>query len=309
MPCRLFIEHFLPRVVEYDIFPKKYKGGIPVEFKTLVGLRMLGRGNCTDDIAEMSMIGASTINVIFKQFIYGVSKHMFPVYVKPPTGDHLKEVMDTYCRLGFPGAVGSIDCTHIPWNKCPVSLTHLCKGIEKFTSLSFEVVVDHTRCIHSCTDGFIGTAPDSVIVLNDEYCKAIASGMYKDVEFSLYDVDGHWTTFHGAYLIANNGYSDRWIFRKPMNNAVDTRSVYWSEFLESVRKDVECTFGVLKRRFMFLIKPIEYHTAEVLTAAMKTACTIHNLLLAWDGSGDPTGRPARNCTYNPLERVICWDLK
>ena len=146
--------------------------------------------------------------------------------------------------------------------------------------------MDHTRRIHSCTDGFIGTAPDSVIVVNDPYCRAISRGLYQEVEFSLYGEDGTWTTFTGAYLIADNGYSDKWIFQKPLTNGVDLRSVYWSETLESVRKDVECTFGILKARFRFLAQPVNFHRSSTLTAAMKTACTIHNMLLAWDGKGE-----------------------
>jgi hypothetical protein len=32
----------------------------------------------------------------------------------------------------------------------------------------------------------------------------------------------------------------------------------WSLQLESVRKDVECTFGILKLRFQILVKPVPY---------------------------------------------------
>jgi len=286
MPCELFLKHFVPKLEEFNVFPSKYESRIPLKIKAMIGLRILGRGNCADDISEMSGVGASTVHAIWHKFIRGVSRCMFPVYVTPPIGDHLQRVMDTYARLGFPGAVGSVDCTHVPWNKCPIELKNLCKGKEKFPSLSFEVVVDHTRRIHSCTDGFIGTASDAVIVVNDPYCRAIASGLYEEVEFSLYNEDGTWTTFTGAYLICDNGYSDKWIFQKPLNNGVDMRSVYWSETLESVRKDVECTFGILKARFRLLSQPVNFHSASTLTAAMKTACTIHNMLLAWDGHGE-----------------------
>jgi len=286
MTCELFLHHFLPKLVEHNVFPAKYESRIPVEIKAMIGLRILGRGNCADDISEWSGVGASTVHSIWHKFIRGVSKFMFPVYVTPPVGDHLQRVMDTYARLGFPGAVGSVDCTHVPWNKCPIELKNLCKGKEKFPSLSFEVVVDHTRRIHSCTEGFIGTASDAVIVVNDPYCRAIASGLYEEVAFSLYGEDGNWTTFKGAYLICDNGYSDKWIFQKPLNNGIDMRSVYWSETLESVRKDVECTFGILKARFRILSQPVNYHTSSTVTAAMKAACTIHNMLLAWDGKGE-----------------------
>lgn len=162
----------------------------------------------------------------------------------------------------------------------------LLRGKEKFPSLSFEVVVDHERRIHSCTEGFVGTAPDNVIVVNDEYCRAIAGGLYKEVEFSLYNGDGTFTTFRGAYLISDGGYSNVWMFQKPMHNACDPASIRWSEFLESVRKDVECTFGILKARFLFLKSFVAYHSADTLTNAMRTACVLHNMLLSWDAGAN-----------------------
>lgn len=31
----------------------------------------------------------------------------------PKEGDELLKVMNVYCKMGFPGAVGSVDATHI----------------------------------------------------------------------------------------------------------------------------------------------------------------------------------------------------
>ena len=58
--------------------------------------------------------------------------------------------------MGFPGCVGSIDCTHIAWDMCPTTLNPLCKGKEGYPTLVFEVVVDHTRKIRACTRSFYG---------------------------------------------------------------------------------------------------------------------------------------------------------
>ena len=150
MPCNLFRGVFMDEIRSNNVFGSKYRSLIPLEIKCMIGLRILGRGSCADDMEEMSEVKASTINGIFHAFIKGVANTLFKKYVTPPVGDHLKRVMNTYARLGFPGAVGSVDCTHIFWSKCPVPMTNLCTGKEKFPSLSFEVVVDHERRIHSC---------------------------------------------------------------------------------------------------------------------------------------------------------------
>ena len=57
----------------------------------------------------------------------------------------------------------------------------------------------------------------------------------------------------------------------------------FGEFLESVRKNVECLFGLLKARFRFLAGNIEYHGMRIIGDAFKTACILHNMLLLLDG--------------------------
>ena len=56
----------------------------------------------------------------------------------------------------------------------------------------------------------------------------------------------------------------------------------WSKRVESVRKDVECTFGVVKRRFRILKVPIPYRAKEDIDNIMFTCCVLHNILLDHD---------------------------
>ena len=56
--------------------------------------------------------------------------------------------------------------------------------------------------------------------------------------------------------------------------------------MESVRKDVECAFGVLKGRFRFLKLPIQFHDKEVIDDMFLTCVGLHNMLHLWDGRGE-----------------------
>lgn len=49
--------------------------------------------------------------------------------------------------------------------------------------------------------------------------------------------------------------------------------------MELFRKDVECTFGILKSRWRFLRNPIEYHDKMTIESAMHTACALHNMII------------------------------
>jgi hypothetical protein len=128
MPAELFLDFFIPRVKAVNLFNMQKRSAIPIEIKCLIGLRILGRGHSADDNWDGCGVAESTCNAIFHEFIRGMVTHFFEDTVKPHTGDRLAEVVATYARLGYPGAVGSIDCTHILWGKCPVKMTNLCKG-------------------------------------------------------------------------------------------------------------------------------------------------------------------------------------
>jgi hypothetical protein len=56
----------------------------------------------------------------------------------------------------------------------------------------------------------------------------------------------------------------------------------WSKTVESVRKDVECVFGILKKRFLLLKHPIRHHDPEQIQRAFLTCCVIHNILLDYN---------------------------
>jgi hypothetical protein len=60
----------------------------------------------------------------------------------------------------------------------------------------------------------------------------------------------------GAYLIVDGGYHKWRDLQCPKKHSAVHRDIIWSEWLESVRKGVECLFGVLKGRFRCLKLPI-----------------------------------------------------
>ena len=57
----------------------------------------------------------------------------------------------------------------------------------------------------------------------------------------------------------------------------------WSSNVESLRKDVECTFGILKKRFSVLKNKSRFHNMEDLSYIFKACCILHNMIHDWDG--------------------------
>ena len=53
--------------------------------------------------------------------------------------------------------------------------------------------------------------------------------------------------------------------------------------MESIRKDVECTSGILKKHFAILKNKFWLHHVEDISRIFKACSILHNLLHDWDG--------------------------
>jgi hypothetical protein len=74
----------------------------------------------------------------------------------------------------------------------------------------------------------------------------------KKLHFVLFNKQGLRTVYEGGFLIIVGGYLKLTCLMDPIYNSWPFNEVLWSEWIESIRKDVECTIGILKKRFNFL---------------------------------------------------------
>ena len=68
-----------------------------------------------------------------------------------------------------------------------------------------------------------------------------------------------------------------------MKDTTSRAEIRFSQWLESLRKDVECTFGILKRRWRILKSGIRSHGLLNYDRTWQTCCALHNMLLDVDG--------------------------
>ena len=86
----------------------------------------------------------------------------------------------------------------------------------------------------------------------------------------------------GLYALVDGGYHEWRILQCPLSAAAGDDAAAWSERLESVRKAVECTFGILKKRFRILRSDMECRDPNQIDAIFRTCCALHNMLLRHD---------------------------
>ena len=255
----------------------------PFAIKLLGVLRILGRNWCCDDVAEASGMGESTVRRGFLDFCNNFVENYYDKYIYRPTGEKLAKMMKIYSRMGLPGCIGSTDCVHLKWYRCPVGLTNLCKGKEGFPSLSYSCTVDHHRRILGVTRSNYGTRNDKTIVRLDTYITDVHyKRVNQDVEFEVF-IDGVLVKRTGVCYLCDGGYHKWCCMVNPMKHTSCRDDRLWSEWIESTRKDVECVFGILKGRFRFLRHGILLQTQDKVDTAFFTCCILHNLILEADG--------------------------
>lgn len=128
-----------------------------------------------------------------------------------------------------------------------MELKHLHKGKESFPTRVYEVVVNHSKLIISVSAGAPGATSDKTVMRSDSFVDRLRfDRLFNLMPFTLFDARGEEVQVHGAYLITDAGYHKWRIFAQPERNCVTDEEFGLTSRLESVRKDVEDVFGILK---------------------------------------------------------------
>lgn len=259
----------------------------PLSLKVLSAFHILGHGESFRSVEGRTGIDEDTIRTFFHQFTEWMVQRFYEEFVNIPYNLQLDSIVADYECQGLPGAAGSMDCVHIPWDQCPYEYRIMNKsGKDGYPTRVYEVTVSHDRYIRSIAGSFPGAWNDKSIA-RFGLVRRMRGGepRFVEYEFDLLGPDGNPVRHRGLYLITDNGYHCWRELIPPMRVTTSEDEIKWSKLVESVRKDVECTFGSLKKRFKILKIPILYHTVERVDNVFFTCAILHNMLLKWDGYG------------------------
>lgn len=249
-------------------------------------LCVLAKGCTFDAIDELSDVSYQANHYFFGRFIRWFNSQYKNEYIKfPSTIEEIRHVQGFYRALGIPGCLGSRDCVHVGWDMCPAGLRSDCEGKEGYLTLAFEAVVSHTRYIMGVTPAFYGTWNDKIISKFDKNLQRLRNEeRYTSFFWSYRDQEGIHCHERGLFFICYGGYNKWKILMPPFKNQIDgTDAQLRSKHVESLRKDVECTFGILKKRFAIMKNKFWLHHKEQISDIFTTCCILHNMLHEWDG--------------------------
>ncbi|XP_052562057.1 uncharacterized protein LOC128092379 [Culex pipiens pallens] len=177
------------------------KIGLSARQKCTAAMRILAYGSCADSIDEFVRIGESTALKTLKEFCKTIDNLYGATYLRSPNARDIKKMLEENESRGFPGMLGSLDCTHWQWKNCPTAWTGQFTGKEKKPTIILEAVASQNLHIWhaffgmpgSCNDINVldrstlfqelynGTAPPVSYVVNGrryEQCYYLADGIY-----------------------------------------------------------------------------------------------------------------------------------
>ena len=295
VPYSYFIE-LSNEIYENDIFSRwrntDATGQPPSNMKLLLlgSLRYLGRSWTFDDISESNGISREVNRKFFICLIeYGSTvlfkKHVIDVARSMDMSVHEK----LFAIAGMNGCAGSSDATNIMMLNCPSWASNSHKGFKlNLPARTYNLTVSHTKLILCSTTGHPSTWNDKTVVLYDPLISSVHDGLlHNDFEFKLFEKRSNGdiveVIYKGLWFMVDNGYLNWSCTVPPVKDATTYETIRFSEWLESMRKDVECTFGILKQRFSVLRNGIRLSSIKHVDQVWLTCCALHNKLLIIDG--------------------------
>ena len=149
------------------------------------------------------------------------------------------------------------------------------------------MTVSHCWQILESTIGHPATWNDKTLILYESLIESVKDGtLMKDYVFELYEKDSNnnivQNIYNGAWFMVDKGYLSWSCTIPPYKDGVSYNHIPFSEWLESMRKDVDCTFGILKGRFSVLRTGLRLQDIDKCDEIWLTCCALHNRLLFID---------------------------
>lgn len=171
-----------------------------------------------DDIEESTAVGKD----VHRVFLHHSSLCLLweysaceEVYCSSMSSEEAATYAVKFAKAGFPGCVGSTDCTHISTEKCEYNLKNNHLGAKSSqTTRSYCLTANHRGHVLHSTQGGPGRWNDQTMVTYDSFVSGLQDGtVLSDVSFQLLEKEEATgrifkRKYHGAYFITDNGFHD-----------------------------------------------------------------------------------------------------
>ncbi|KAL9354685.1 hypothetical protein Peur_042996 [Populus x canadensis] len=247
--------------------------------KVTAAHRILAYGIPADLTDEYLQIGESTAIESLRAFVKAIVEVFGDWYLRAPNEADVCRLLSIGEQRGFPGMLGSIDCMHWKWEKCPIAWHGMYTGHCREPTIILEAVASQDLWIWHAFFGMPGSLNDINVLDRSPIFAALAEGRTAPVN---YTINGHEYTM--GYYLADGIYPNWSTFVKTIPRPLGAKRKYFASKQESARKDVERAFGVLQSRFAIVRGPVRYWDEETLANIMKACIIMHNMIIEDEGA-------------------------
>jgi len=249
---------------------------ISTDGKILMALKYLAYGCSVNAFRDYFQIGESTAMKCVKVFIKEMCSSTFwQKFLGVMTPADARKVESLHKKVhGVHGMIGSLDCSHFVWGKCPTAHQGQFQGKEGRPTLVVEAMVDYNLYCWHAVFGYAGTLNDLNIWDNSFLLKSICDGSFEEMDFP-FMIGGE--QFDKLWMLVDGIYPQLSRFVKPLSVPIGDTEAIFSLWQESKRKDVERFFAVFKLKFNFFSTQIPFAFIEDIIEAFYTCLVLHNM--------------------------------
>ncbi|XP_028054827.1 uncharacterized protein LOC114259038 [Camellia sinensis] len=203
-------------------------------------LWILQYGVPADAVDEYIRISDSTTIAAFNFFTRSIIATYEVVYLRSPNEVDIARLLQEGEHRRFLGMLGSLDCMHWYWDKCPTAQAGSYTGHYHKPTVVLEAVTFYDLWIWHAFFGMPGSLNDITVLDRSPLFAELTRGCALATN---YTINNHAYTM-GYYLV--DGIYPRWAtIVKTISQPQGTKRQLFARMQEACRKDVERAFGVL----------------------------------------------------------------
>lgn len=251
------------------------KAGLSPLQKCTAALRMLAFGSPADFMDEIFGIAESTTLECMITFVRGVRHVYGQQYLRRPTQEDIHRLLQVGEARGFPGMLGSLDCMHWQWGNCPVAWKgQFTRGDHKVPTIMLEAVASYDRWIWHAFFGTPGSNNDLNVLNQSPLFTQVLQGRAAEVKFTI-----NGSEYDMGYYLADGIYPEWATFVKSIPLPQSAKDKLFAQHQEAARKDVECAFGILQKRWAIIRHSARLWDREQLEDIMMACIILHNMIV------------------------------
>jgi Plant transposon protein len=303
IPIGLFDQIVLDVLAHDDYFRQKRdaagKLGLSTLQKVCCAVRQITSGVSPAELDDKYRMGESTGMECMKRFCRSINSVYADVALRAPNVADMNRLLDEGEAAGFPGCIGSLDCTHWQWKNCPSAWKGTFQGKEKVPTLVLEAIADNRTRFWHFNFGSPGAMNDLNVLERSPLFENAVRGEAPQVDFT---VNGN--VYKYAYWLGDGIYPPYACLVKTIPNPTTRMQKMFASAQEAKRKDIERAFGILQSRFHILTVPCRLWNRFRMKEVMKACVILHNLVIDYEIENNLDGNYINDDLYVPEHGMV-----